>query len=119
MEDSAVLRNVQDTAGDKVLGETKSLCPFCLKPLPAQIIEKEGKVFLVRNCPEHGKYAQLISEHPEYYRKLRDYYFAVVKGDIKQTRYLLFITGECNLGCPICFYGGKRFGGLSASEVKD
>jgi len=36
------------------LHETESLCPVCLKKIPAFIITEEGTSFMRKTCPEHG-----------------------------------------------------------------
>ncbi|MCX5700979.1 MAG: radical SAM protein [Candidatus Omnitrophica bacterium] len=102
----------------KTLAKTISLCPACLKRLPAEIIEIENKIYLKRYCIEHGEYSQNISNHPTYYKGLRDYYFNVISDNFKQIRYLLFITGKCNLACPVCFYGEGDFNEMLLSDVE-
>lgn len=44
----------------KIINETQSLCPECLKKIPARHIEENGKVFLEKECPEHGRYQVLV-----------------------------------------------------------
>ena len=39
-----------------VIKKTRSLCPVCGAVLEAEIVEEEGKIWLVRTCPEHGKF---------------------------------------------------------------
>ena len=36
------------------LGTTQSLCPECLAVVPAKIIERGGRVYFRKTCPEHG-----------------------------------------------------------------
>ena len=88
---------------EEVIDTTLSLCPYCLRQLEAEIIKKEGKVFLKRDCPEHGRYETLLSKYPDYFAQLREYYFHLVKEPFPQSRYLLYLTPCCNLNCPICF----------------
>ncbi len=107
------------TENQKVLARTKTLCPACSKMLTAEVVESDHAVCLTRKCCEHGEYSQHISSHPEYYKELRNYYFQVMDGKFKQGRFLLFITGKCNLECPICFYGGQEFSDMSIPEVRD
>jgi len=45
----------------KRLSETFSLCPVCLKKISAAYIEKDGAVYLDKECKEHGSYSCLIS----------------------------------------------------------
>src|SRR3989338_4078351 len=111
--------NVNKACEERILAKTTTLCPFCSKALPAVIIEKDNAVYLKRSCIEHGEYSQNISNHSAYYKGLRDYYFSVISDNFKQSRYLLFITGKCNLACPVCFYGEHDFNEMSLNEIKD
>src|SRR3989304_5131329 len=48
---------------------TKSICPECLKALDATIFEDEGKVFIKKECPEHGPFQELYwSDYDQYVR---------------------------------------------------
>jgi 7,8-dihydro-6-hydroxymethylpterin dimethyltransferase len=38
----------------EILANTESLCPHCLKRIPAQRIAENENVYLVKTCPEHG-----------------------------------------------------------------
>ena len=41
--------------------ETRSVCPVCLRNLPAQLVrEGDGRVFLEKTCPEHGGFRVLV-----------------------------------------------------------
>lgn len=40
--------------------KTASICPVCLKTLPAQRILKSDGIYLVRSCPDHGDFETLI-----------------------------------------------------------
>ena len=46
---------------------TLSLCPSCLRRVDAKIIFDEGKVFMLKRCPEHGAQKVLIATDVEYY----------------------------------------------------
>lgn len=85
-----------------LLRETTSICPTCLKELPARVVEDGGKVYIRRECPEHGTGECLLSEHAWYYGGLDKYFFSVMKGEFKQRDYLVRMTEKCNLQCPIC-----------------
>ena len=39
--------------------KAKSICPECGKILEATIFEKDGKVFMEKECPEHGKFCDV------------------------------------------------------------
>ncbi|NAY89942.1 MAG: radical SAM protein, partial [Desulfurococcales archaeon] len=40
--------------GEKLVKYTQSICPICERLLPAIIVEREGKLFIRKECPEHG-----------------------------------------------------------------
>ena len=53
---------------------TKSICPECLQALDATIFEDGGKVYIKKECPEHGSFQELYwSDYDQYMRaeKLR------------------------------------------------
>jgi uncharacterized radical SAM superfamily Fe-S cluster-containing enzyme len=39
----------------------RSLCPECLKVIPATQYEKDGKVVMTKECPGHGEFNDIIS----------------------------------------------------------
>jgi len=109
-------------------GVTVSFCPLCQKRISAKIIIREGKVFLLKYCPEHGEREDLLEEDATYYLS-RDKFekpgttsktqTAIDKGcpfdcglcpdhDQHTCIGLIEITERCNLGCPVCYaYSGK------------
>ena len=108
----------------KYLKDTQSLCPECLKVIPAQIIEDQGKVLMKKTCPQHGYYEDVYWSSYERYQQAMKYYTEgtklenprtqTVKGcpydcgicpDHKSSTILAIIdlTNRCNLNCPICF----------------
>ncbi len=47
---------------------TNSLCSTCLRKVEAKVIFQEGRVYLVKHCPEHRQEKVLISTDVEYYQ---------------------------------------------------
>ncbi len=45
---------------NKVLKNTESVCPKCLKRITAQRIKKGDEVYLRKECPEHGTFKVLV-----------------------------------------------------------
>ena len=39
---------------------TASVCPVCLKPIPAVRVEWDGRYFQEKTCPEHGDFSTLV-----------------------------------------------------------
>jgi uncharacterized radical SAM superfamily Fe-S cluster-containing enzyme len=108
----------------KIIKQTKSFCPECLRVLPANLYEEGGKVYITKECPDHGKYTDLYwGDYDEYERakayehlgtKLLNPRTKVEKGcpydcgicpEHKSHTILAIvdITNRCNLRCPICF----------------
>jgi uncharacterized radical SAM superfamily Fe-S cluster-containing enzyme len=102
---------------------TKGLCPSCRKLIDGQRILRGGKVYMRKQCPEHGTSEALISGDADWF--LRSLTFVkegsvpikhstdVAKGcpddcglcpDHEQHTCLpiIEITNHCNLECPIC-----------------
>ena len=105
---------------------TNSLCPECLQIVPAKIILKDEKVYLLKYCPTHGEQIELLEEVADYHLKKNQYdkpgtpmkiYSKVEKGcpydcgesgicpqhDQHGCIGLIEITTKCNLECPLCF----------------
>lgn len=115
-----------------VLKKTKSLCPLCKKVLDAEIVEKEGKVYIDRTCPEHGPFSYLYWDDADAWRRYEAF---GVKGkglsnpqvnrDVsgcpfdcgicnhhKSTTLLanIDLTNRCNLNCSFCFANARACG---------
>lgn len=108
----------------EILGETRSICPKCLKVIPAWKKAGEKGVYLVKNCPAHGRFEALIWEGSlESYKSWGEHVQAAdvilnvkaeekgcpldcglcEKHERKGCCVLLEVTQRCNLKCPICF----------------
>ncbi|MGC7872021.1 radical SAM (seleno)protein TrsS [Desulfosporosinus sp. SYSU MS00001] len=102
---------------------TESLCPECLRRIPAQREVQGENVYLVKRCPEHGGYRTLIWHgSPQWASWVRptiptppkECFTQVAKGcpfdcglcaDHYKTTCtaLLEVTQRCNLNCRFCF----------------
>lgn len=103
---------------------TLSICSTCLRRVDAKIIFEDGKVFMLKNCAEHGFEKVLIATDIEYYKNIRNYnkpgeiplkfntkthfgcpYDCGLCQDHEQHSCLtvLEITDRCNLSCPTCY----------------
>ncbi|MDR1577252.1 MAG: radical SAM protein [Deltaproteobacteria bacterium] len=106
----------------ELLEKTLSLCPVCLKTLPAEIWERGEDVWLHRVCPEHGPFSLVIWRGEPNFRtwKRPKEPLKVVAQTPKNLgcpfdcglcpehgqnpcTVLLEITQRCDLNCPICF----------------
>jgi uncharacterized radical SAM superfamily Fe-S cluster-containing enzyme len=114
------------------LGVTQSLCPQCLRLVPAKILNRAGRIYFRKTCPEHGVRDDFICSDATYFDRLE----FVVPGRIPPqvgvetnrgcpfdcglcTEHeqhtcvgLVEVTSACNLKCPMCYAnsgpGGKH-----------
>lgn len=103
---------------------TLSLCPQCLKRVYAKIVFENGRVYMLKNCSEHGFKKVLIATDVEFYKNIRNYnkasemplkfntethygcpYDCGLCQDHEQHSCLTVveITDRCNLTCPTCY----------------
>ncbi|NWG09293.1 MAG: radical SAM protein [Nitrososphaerales archaeon] len=113
-----------------IIGETESLCPVCLRRIPAQKIAENDNVFLEKSCPDHGSFKTII------WRGLTSYLDSS-RFNVKRARpkititesnigcpfdcglcpihkqrtcvSVLEVTNRCNLNCPYCFASARRY----------
>jgi len=101
----------------------QALCNRCKKLVPADVVERDGKVFLVKACPECGQTETLISGDAKRYQEKRGLDAGFEHRTCKlncpncthrQHPTLIFvdITNRCNLNCPICINNTPSMGYL-------
>lgn len=88
----------------EIIRRTKSRCPKCTKELDASIVVSEGKAYIFRECPEHGPFSYLLSEHGEDYADLDRFYFEVYGESSPGKRMHTWISAtiQCQQKCPYC-----------------
>jgi len=102
-----------------------TICTTCFRKLEGKIVFEEGKVFLLKKCPEHGFEKVLVADDVDYYRRCREVF---LKAPEMPVRYntpvqwgcpydcglctdheqhscltLVEIADACNLACPVCY----------------
>ena len=102
---------------------TNSLCPMCLETVPAKIVIKDKKVYILKYCKTHGEQLELLEEEVEYHlkKKLYDKPGTTMKVHTKVEKGcpydcgtcpqhnqhacigLIEVTNKCNLRCPLCY----------------
>lgn len=108
----------------KIIRTTESLCPRCLKKIPAELIEVDGKIKIKKNCNEHGNFEDIYWGNAEHYNWVMK--FQNDGNSIKNPRTkrkegcpydcglcnehkshtvlgIVDVTNRCNLRCPVCF----------------
>ncbi|MEM2347969.1 MAG: radical SAM protein, partial [Sulfolobales archaeon] len=117
--------------GERLIRYTQSICPYCYALLPAIIIERGGKVFIRKVCPEHGEVEELYSGDVEFFKKLERWY---VEGRGPRHVYTdlsapcpyscglcpihkshtalanMVLTNRCDLDCYYCFFYAEKVG---------
>src|SRR6056297_2496234 len=81
------------------IGTVTSLCPECLKRIEGVKFVEEGKVYIKKECPEHGSFTALISSDIEHYN-LMDKCFEVDRAKVKAP--LTKVEKGCPFDCGIC-----------------
>ena len=121
----------------KVIGETRSVCPVCLRTIPAQkIVGEDGCIYIEKSRPAHGHWLTLIWEgdaasyaawaaRDQHTPSTLPFAKASEKGcpndcglctNHRQATCctLLELTQRCNLACPVCFASSAgESGGVS------
>ena len=121
-----------------LIDRTGSICPDCLKPIDAEILNRDGRVIMRKRCPEHGTFEALLSSDAAMYvnslrynkpgRKPLKYSTEVKDGcplDCgicpEHTQHtclaLIEVNSSCNLDCPICFADAQPGYNLSLAQV--
>ncbi|MGC8982528.1 MAG: tetraether lipid synthase Tes [Desulfurococcaceae archaeon] len=117
--------------GEELLALTMSVCPYCYRALPAVVVEREGRVYIRRSCPEHGTVEELYYGDVEFYKRVtkfpeegrgpRHVYTPVTRACPfncglcamhKQHSALinLVVTNRCDLSCWYCFFYSEAAG---------
>lgn len=109
----------------KILRETFSVCPVCLKKIKAQIAEKDEKVVILKECSEHGSFNDTYWARADIYHKAEEYKKPSLMpfqdscpsecginncpNHISTTvMAVIDVTNECDLRCPICFANASK-----------
>ncbi len=93
---------VTDTYGKKLPYKTRSICPECKKTLEAEIYAKKGKVYIKRNCPEHGIFDEMYWESEKEFERARKY-ASPNRGLLNNNVGLIKNSGtNCPFDCGLC-----------------
>jgi uncharacterized radical SAM superfamily Fe-S cluster-containing enzyme len=119
---------------------TRSLCPECCQVVDAQVLVRDGGVYLRKCCPEHGWHEALVSSDVDWHLNSQvynkpgaipyDFSTTVERGcphdcglcpEHQQHTCvaLIEITTRCNLSCPTCFADSGAGYDLSVGQVED
>ena len=121
------------------IGKTKSVCPECLKVLPAKKYIGEDGIYMVKECDVHGKFQTLIWEgnaadylswgrenlsketpvNPKSREKsCPDNCGLCEEHERKGCCMVMEVTKRCNMHCPVCFASAGVDSDLPISEIE-
>ncbi|MGI6711229.1 MAG: radical SAM (seleno)protein TrsS [Bacillota bacterium] len=105
----------------KILRHTYSICPVCLKRIPAVHAAKGKEVYLEKTCPKHGDFSAIIWRGLLDMEAWRGNLPPIAEGENENCPHacglcsehqqstccvLLEVTKHCNLHCSFCFAEG-------------
>ena len=104
---------------ESVLQSTISVCPVCLRRIPARYVKKDAVIYMEKACPEHGFFATPVWRGEPDFSEWQSHNTTVFDGPpscdmncAACTEHLspvccvvLEITERCNLHCPYCLAG--------------
>jgi len=107
-----------------------SICSTCYRRVDAKIVFEDGKVWMLKRCPQHGHQRVLVADDLDYYRRSREVFIKkpeqpmVYNTPVKygcpydcglcpdheqhSCLTLVEICDACNLTCPICYAGSGQ-----------
>ncbi len=107
-----------------------SICSTCYRRVDAKVVFEDGKVWMLKRCPQHGRERVLVADDFDYYRRCREVFIKtpeqpmVYNTPIKygcpydcglcpdheqhSCLTLIEICDACNLTCPICYAGSGQ-----------
>ena len=139
--------------------ETDSLCPVCVREarqeiiegkrdykillnekvgeIKATVLERDGKILMVKDCPEHGHFEDVMSNDPAFFRhleesfpgsdmrahndeKLHNHGSSTIKYG-RGSVLTIDLTNRCNMMCDPCFMDANQVGfvhELSWDDIK-
>ncbi|HVP22787.1 MAG TPA: radical SAM protein [Conexivisphaerales archaeon] len=114
------MEQLRGVASDRQVKEvTFSVCPVCLAPVEARIVEEAGKVYMEKVCEEHGHFKALVWNDSEMYSSYAGMFDLGEPSELKNACPLecglctghaegtcvaiVEVTNRCNLRCAVCF----------------
>jgi uncharacterized radical SAM superfamily Fe-S cluster-containing enzyme len=104
-------------------GKTMALCGVCRKQVPAKHETREGKVFLVKECPTCGRNETMASSDLSAWERKREIWgyqgeeekacnlhCDSCRTDHTPSVVLIETTNRCNMNCPICIASVQSVG---------
>ncbi|MDI3538928.1 MAG: 7,8-dihydro-6-hydroxymethylpterin dimethyltransferase [Methanolobus sp.] len=99
----------------ETINTVESLCPECLGKVDGMKYVEDGKVYIRKNCPDHGSFTTLICEDVGHYRQMEECF------DVNRSRARASLTDSlkgCPFDCGLC-PSHKQDTCLAVVEVTD
>src|SRR4051812_9233395 len=102
-----------------------SICTTCFRKIDGKIVFQDGRVFMLKHCPQHGGERVLLSDDVDYYRQCREVYIKPPETPLRRNTPIAYgcpydcglcpdheqhscltlieVTDACNLRCPVCY----------------
>lgn len=129
---------MENAAGYDYLESTTSLCPECLRTVPAKIVAENGRVYLRKRCPQHGPQVALLEEDAAYFKRRNEFsrpgtrcatqteikagcpFDCGLCPDHEQHTCigLIEVNSTCNLACPTCYAQAGPAGELTLETIQ-
>ncbi len=122
----------REVGAEELLRKTQSLCPECLKLIPAEIYAKEDKVWIRKQCPDHGEVVDLYWGSYSMYQRAQKYERrgkGIENPKISKAHPVcpvdcglcnihlthtalanIVVTNRCDLTCWYCFFFAEKAG---------
>ena len=119
---------------EECIRRTYSVCPVCLKVLPAHLEQRSDGIHLVKTCPEHGMFSTIVWRDKVDFRR---WIGATAPLDSDRTPpcpdgcglcaehqqgtccLLYEVTRRCNLDCRFCFADPDSAGDVSIERIRE
>ncbi|MFH1424539.1 MAG: tetraether lipid synthase Tes [archaeon] len=114
------------------LRDTQSICPECYEVLPAEVFERDNKVWIKKTCPKHGDFEEIYWSDYEMYKKAESFdrkARAIENPQVTKenpncpkdcglcknhksfsTLTNIAVTNRCDLSCWYCFFFAQKTG---------
>jgi len=117
---------------DEIITRTQSLCPECKLIIAAEVFVRDGKVWIRKKCPRHGRFEEIYWESYEMYKKAQRFAEdgkGIENPNVKKEHPVcpmdcglcklhkshtalgnIAVTNRCNLNCWYCFFLAEKQG---------
>lgn len=122
---------------------TSSLCPECGQVIRARKFAEGGKVFMEKECDEHGYFRELLSPDVDFYMQLFTFRFGDHRGFTNPLEIAdasrecpencgictmhhshtcmsnIDLTNRCDMTCPVCFANANAMGYVTEPSLDE